>query len=140
MTVRILLFDDEDVARVGLATRLNRLPGLEVIASVRDEHEAADVLTQQEADVVLVDLHSHSGEGEGPAMCARLREMVSAPLVVLTSFMTPERWGELEAAGVDRYLLKRVDSEALERELVAVGSKYREDRSRPAAQQERLDV
>lgn len=131
MTVRVLLFDDEDAARIGLAKRLNRLPELQLIGSVKDEQEAADVLGQQQADVVLVDLHSNSGAGKGPAMCARLREIVSTPLVVLTSFMTPERWGELEAAGVDRYLLKMVDSEALERELVAAGSKHRDGTSAP---------
>lgn len=136
MTVRVLLFDDEDVARAGLTTRLNRLPGLAVIASVRDEQEAENVLAQQEADVVLVDLHSHSGDGQGPAMCARLRKMVSAPLIVLTSFMTPERWDQLEAAGVDGYLLKRVDSEGLERELVAACSRYKERGSAPAARKE----
>jgi DNA-binding NarL/FixJ family response regulator len=139
VTVRVLLFDDEEVARAGLASRLNRLPGLEVIASVGDEQQAGEALRRQEADVVLIDLHSQSGDGAGPAMCARLREMVAAPLVVLTSFMTPERWDQLEAAGVDGYLLKKIDSEALERKLVAVDSRYRARNRAPGTKEENVD-
>jgi hypothetical protein len=39
--------------------------------------------------------------------------------------MTDERWRALRAAGAGAYLLKRVDSEALERDLTAIAKRGR---------------
>jgi hypothetical protein len=41
--------------------------------------------------------------------------------------MTPERWGELKNAGADEFLLKRVDSAALERDLLRVAQQHAKD-------------
>ena len=131
MTVRVLLVDDEEDARASLAERLRRFRDVELVGAVRDEQEAAGALTKREPDVLLVDLHSRHWEGDGVQLCCELRKMVSAPVVVLTSFMTRERWQRLRAAGVANCLLKQVDSERLERELVLVGKRYRSDFAAP---------
>lgn len=122
MTVSILLIDTEDEARASLAERLRRLRGLELVGAVRDEQEVALTLTQTEPDLLLVDLHGGKLDGDGVRLCSELRKMVSTPLVVLTSFMTKERWHRLRAVGVTHCLLKQVDSERLERELVRAGA------------------
>ena len=56
-----------------------------------------------------------------------------APLVVLASIMTNERWQRLRAAGVTRCLLKRIDSECLNRELLLAGNKDKSGSTAPEA-------
>jgi DNA-binding NarL/FixJ family response regulator len=131
VTVRVLLIDDEDDARATLADRLRRSRSIELVGAVRDGREAARALTNAEPDVLLVDLHSRQGEGDGAELCGELRSMACAPLVVLTSFMTGERWQRLRAAGVTRCLLKLVDSGRLERELMLVGTTCRSGSAAP---------
>ncbi len=121
--IRVLLVDDQDDARVILADRLRRSHEIELVAAVRDDQEAARALTKTRPDVLLVNLHSRH-DGDDVQLCSELSEMVSAPLVVLASFMSRERWQRLHAAGVTRCLLKRVDSEHLARELVRAGSTH----------------
>jgi two-component system OmpR family response regulator len=121
MVVTVLLVDDADDARAALANRLRRLTALQLLASVRDASEAAAALRRSRPDVLLVDLHSHHWPEDGLALCARLRELTTVPLVVITSFMTDERWKQLQAAGVDNWLLKRIDGERLEQQIVGLG-------------------
>ncbi len=122
--MRVVLIDDEDDARATLADRLQRLHGVELAGAVRDQREAAVALKQMKPDVLLVDLHSHHWEGDGVELCEELRKLTSAPLVVLASFMPRERWQRLQRVGVTNCLLKRVDGEYLERELIRVGTKH----------------
>jgi CheY-like chemotaxis protein len=120
MVVTVLLVDDAEDARLMLADHLRRLTDVKLIAAVRDEREAADVLRTSQPDLLLVDLHSHHWDGDDLGYCARLRELTTAPLVVITSFLTNERWQRLKAAGVEDCLLKQLGSQRLERELVAI--------------------
>ena len=125
MAVSVLLIDNEDDARATLAERLLRFRDVQLVGAVRDEREAGSALSRAEPDVLLVDLHSRHGEGDGVRLCSELRKMALEPLLVLTSFMTDERWQRLKAAGVTSYLLKRVDSERLERQLVLMGTTHK---------------
>lgn len=122
MNVRVLLVDVEDEARAGLAQRLRRIEGVELVGAARDTPEAARLLEAKEVDVVLVDVHH--ADGSEVVLCQELRALVSSPLVALASFMTPERWKPLERAGVNDCLLKHVDTDRLGRELVQVRERY----------------
>ena len=123
MNVRVLLVDVEDEARAGLAQRLRRIEGIELVGAARDTPEAARLLLEaKEVDVVLVDVHH--ADGSEVALCQELRALVSSPLVALASFMTPERWKPLERAGVNDCLLKHVDTDRLGRELLQVREQY----------------
>jgi len=119
----ILLFDESEAARGGLVNLLTRRDGLDIIGAVGSEQAAADVLAREEPDIVLFDMH-HSN-ARGPSICAALRNLTSSPIVVLASFMTPQRWSELKDVGADEFLLKRVDSAALERDLVRIARDYK---------------
>jgi two-component system response regulator (stage 0 sporulation protein A) len=132
MKVRVLLIDKEDEARTALAERLGRLRGLDLVGAARNEQEVAQTLTNAQPDILLVDLHSGDLDGDGVRLCSELRKLASVPLVVLTSFMTNERWQRLRAAGVTQCLLKQVDSERLERELVRAGTAHGSDRAADA--------
>ncbi len=112
MKVRVLLVDANDESRAGLAQRLRRTRGIELIGEAHDAAEAAQVLAHSEPDVVLVDLHGWD-------------RLVSAPLAVLGSFMTPERWEELRQAGATDFLLRHVDTNRLGRALAKLGMQSR---------------
>jgi hypothetical protein len=73
----------------------------------------------------------HHRDGDGVAPCADIRRLTSAPIVILASFMTAERWSGLKAAGANEFLLKHVDTAALERDLVRIAASHRYD-TRPA--------
>ena len=122
MKARVLLVDVEDEARTGLAQRLRRIEGVELVGAARDTSEATRLVDGNEIDVVLVDLHQR--DGSEVALCQELRTLVPAPLVALASFMTPERWAPLERAGVNDCLLKHVDTDRLGRELLQVRERY----------------
>jgi len=136
VAVNVLLIDNEDDARATLAGRLLRLRSVKLVGAVRDEREAGNALSHAEPDVLLVDLHSRHGESDGVRLCSELRKLAVEPLLVLTSFITGEQWQRLQAAGVTNYLLKRVDSGHLERELVLMGTRHRNS---PAVPEERME-
>ena len=128
--ISVLLVDNSRAARTGLVNSLRKRPSLDVIGAVANESEAARSLACKEPDLVLIDIHYR--DGDGAALCAEIRRLTNAPIVVLTSFMTVERWDRLKAAGADAHLLKRVDSDALERDLVSFAKADRGRNSSPA--------
>ena len=123
MRVRVLLVDDHDDARTTLAQRLRRDRRLELIGAARGLEEAADLLPGACPDIVLLDIHGHAGRGVDA--CCRLRQMTDAPVVVFTSFMTPELWAAAQAAGAADYLLKHIDTDRLSREVFRLARRHR---------------
>ena len=125
MKVRILLVDERNDARSTLADRLRRGSRLELIGAASDLDEAADLLAAAEPDIVLLDLHH--GDRKGVALCRGLRRLTEAPVVALTSFMTPQLWEEAKAAGVADYLLKHVDTDRLSLDMVRLAARHRRE-------------
>ena len=123
MKVRVLLVDDRDDARSTLAERLRRGSRLELVGAASDIGEAADLLAAAQPDIVLLDLHH--GDGEGIELCRGLRCLTEAPVVALTSFMTPQLWEEAKAAGAADYLLKHVDTDRLSCDMVRLAARHR---------------
>jgi len=123
MKTRVLLVDANDESRASLAERLRRTGGLELVGQASDAGDAAQIISRTEPDVVLIDLH---GVDDGPTeLCRAMRRIIAAPLAVLASFMTPDRWERLQQAGATRYLLKQVDTAGLSRALHELGAQYR---------------
>jgi DNA-binding NarL/FixJ family response regulator len=88
---------------------------VELVGSVADASEAQDLLRDGSVDIVLIDLHRRDDHEE--RVCRNVRHLTDLPIVVLASFMTPERWDRVRAAGATGYLLKQIDSEQFGREL-----------------------
>jgi len=123
MKTRVLLVDANDESRASLAERLRRNGDVELVGQASDACDAAQIISLTEPDVVLIDLH---GVDDGPTeLCRALRRIISAPLAVLASFMTPDRWERLQQAGATRYLLKQVDTAGLSRALHELGAQHR---------------
>ena len=123
MKVRVLLVDDRGEARTTLAERLRRGSRLELVGAASNLKEVADLLAAAELDIVLLDLHH--GDGEGMELCRGVRRLTDAPMVALTSFMTPQLWEEAKAAGVADYLLKHVDTDRLSCDMVRLAARHR---------------
>jgi two-component system response regulator CitB len=113
--VRVLLVDDDAEALSSLSRLIQRMPDVELIGGAAGVSEARELLRGTAPDVVLVDLHRRQ-DGE-EQLCRDVTLLTDAPVVVLASFMTPERWDRVRAAGATRYLLKRIGTEHLGREL-----------------------
>jgi DNA-binding NarL/FixJ family response regulator len=131
MSVRIVLVDDREHARAGLAQRLRRNEDVELLGAVGDAAQAR-ALAGGVPDLILLDLHE--GNEHDQALCRALSDALPAPLVVLVSFMTQERWRALQDAGASRYLLRHVDSRGLVNDLTALASELTRERlssSRP---------
>ncbi len=123
MKTRVLLVDDHDEARVTLGRRLLREPSLDLVGTASCLDEAAAILIEARPDIVLMDVQRHDGRGKDA--CRKLRELTDAPLVVFTSFMTPELWEETKSAGAADYLLKHIDTSRLSREIVRLAERHR---------------
>lgn len=79
--IRIVLVDDHAAVRAGLERVLRREPGLTVVAALRDGSELIDVATREAADVVVLDYEL--GDGDGLALCQRLKQQDSSARVLI---------------------------------------------------------
>ena len=127
MIARVLLLGDHDGVRTSLAQRLSRSHQVELVGAASGIDEAAAVLGRVCPDVVLLDIRQQNGLWVD--WCARLPELTNAPLVALTSFVTPELSQAIERAGVKDYLFKHVDTERLGREIARLAERYRPEKA-----------
>jgi two-component system LytT family response regulator len=113
--MRVVLVEDEPVARRGLRRELARIPGVECIAECASRDEAITAIIERRPDVVLLDVQL----GRGTAF--EIIEEIGADAMPLVVFVTAYDRHALKAFEVHAldYVLKPVDParlrEALER-------------------------
>ncbi|MDX1479732.1 MAG: LytTR family DNA-binding domain-containing protein [Saprospiraceae bacterium] len=109
MTLRVLIVDDEPLARRVLEKYAGQTVGLEVVASCSDAEQAGKVLAETEVDLMFLDIRMPGLDGIEFA-----RTMVDGPMIVfVTAF--PEHAAEgFELEAVD-YLVKPFGYERFER-------------------------
>ena len=107
MTIRVLVADDQDLIRTGLAMILDAQPGIDVVGQAADGLEAVALARRLRPDVCLFDIRMPGMDG-----IAATRELagpgVDHPLaiVVITTFDVDEYvYGALKA-GARGFLLK----------------------------------
>jgi DNA-binding NarL/FixJ family response regulator len=107
MTVRVLVADDQDLVRTGLAMILEAQPGIEVVGQAADGREAVELARRLRPDVCLLDIRMPGMDG-----IAATRELAGAgvadplAIVVITTFDLDEYvYGALKA-GARGFLLK----------------------------------
>lgn len=109
-TIRVVVADDQPLVRAGLTTLLGAEPGLEVVGSAADGHEAVDVARRVRPDVVCMDIRMPGQDGIAAtrALCGPgVPDPV--PVLVLTTFDIDDYlFGALEA-GASGFLLKDAD-------------------------------
>lgn len=114
MTVRVLVADDHDLVRVGLAMILDAQPDVEVVAQAADGREAVALAERLRPDVCLLDVRMP--ELDGLEATRRLAGPdVAEPLavVVITTFDLDEYVHEALRAGARGFLLKDAGPELL---------------------------
>jgi len=111
-TVRVLLVDDHNVVRSGLATFLRAYDDLELVGEAKNGLEAVRLCRQVKPDVVLMDLMMPEMDGIA-ATRAILAECPDIKIIAMTSFEDEQLVHGVLAAGAISYLLKNVASEEL---------------------------
>jgi DNA-binding NarL/FixJ family response regulator len=103
--VRVLVADDQELIREGIASLLAIQPGIDVVGTARDGAEAAELAAALTADVVLMDVRMPRCDGAEAA--ARIsRELPGCRVVMLTTFDDEEYVVRALHAGAAGYLLK----------------------------------
>ena len=110
--VRILIADDHEVVRIGLASLLDRQAGFSVVGEARSGDEAVRVARQTRPDVVVMDIRMPNGSGID-ACRTITSELAGTPVIMLTSYADADALFAAIDAGASGYVLKRVGSTEL---------------------------
>ena len=117
--MRVLIVDDEPLARRRLARMLEKIDGVEVAGEAEDGEDAIARIGTLDPDLVLLDIRMPGLDGLTLA-----RETPNLPPIIFTTAYDQYAVDAFEASAVD-YLLKPVKQERLERALAKVRSKPR---------------
>ena len=110
--IRVLLVDDQQIVRQGLATILRYTPGLEVIGEAGDGEEAIALAQDLQPDVVLMDIKMPRLGGI-PATRQICAQLPGTHVIILTTYDTDDLVFEGIKAGAKGYLLKDTTGEML---------------------------
>lgn len=111
-SLRVLIVDDQDLYRRGLAILLAAEDDIEVAAEAACHAEALELMTASEPDVVLLDVSLADGDGpSAPDTVAQLA--ASAKVLMLANSEAEPGLKQALASGAHGYLLKRTPIEQL---------------------------
>jgi two-component system response regulator DevR len=117
--IRILIVDDHQVVRHGLRQLLEREPDMEVVGETGSGTDAVRVATEQQPNVVLLDVKLD--DLDGPEVCRQISTAVPGTAVVmLTSYLQDAVLLRSLAAGAKGYLIKDVELNEVKRTIRAV--------------------
>ncbi len=118
--LRLLVVDDHEVVRKGLAAVLGRHATFHVVAEAGSVQEALDAVERHVPDLVVMDVRLP--DGTGIEACREIRaEHPEIRVVILTSYPDEEAVLSAIVAGASGYLLKQVRARDLVSALEAVG-------------------
>ena len=110
--IRILIADDHEVVRIGLASLLDGQAGLQVVAQAESGDEAVRLARRHRPDVVVMDIRMPNGSGID-ACRTITAEMEGMPVIMLTSHADSEALFDAIDAGASGYVLKRIGTTEL---------------------------
>ncbi|PZG13868.1 DNA-binding response regulator [Micromonospora craterilacus] len=103
--LRVLVVDDQQLVREGLAALLELTDGVTVVGAAGDGAQALDLIAERQPDVVLMDLRMPVLDGV--AATAQVRDRFpDVAVVVLTTYADDESIAGALAAGARGYLTK----------------------------------
>ena len=110
--LKVLIVDDHDIVRKGLAMLISRQEGLSVVAEAGTVAEAVEKARKSVPDVVVMDIHLP--DGTGIEACRDIRdENADIKVLMLTSHSDEEAVMGSIMAGASGYLLKGVRSQEI---------------------------
>jgi NarL family two-component system response regulator LiaR len=111
--IRVMVVDDHDMVRRGLAVFLDTFDDLELVGEAANGREAVEVCAACHPEVVLMDLVM-PGDLDGVAAIGAIRrEHPPVQILALTSYQEQERVQAALRAGAIGYVLKNASIEAL---------------------------
>jgi DNA-binding NarL/FixJ family response regulator len=104
MPIKVLVADDHEVVRQGLASLLSGTD-IKIVAEADSADKAVQLLKKHRPDVVLLDIRFRNGDGF--AAIRRIRdEQPSARIVMFSTFDNPTYIARSAALGASDYVLK----------------------------------
>ena len=113
-SLRVLVAEDNEVNRMVMEAILSGLG--HAVAFAEDGEQAVSLATEQHWDIVLMDLHMPNMDGLEATQAIRAlahAQRSQVPIVALTADVFPETRERCEAAGVQDFLTKPVDTAEL---------------------------
>lgn len=110
--IRVMLVDDHDMVRKGLAVFLKAKPDMELVGEARDGEEALQTCKELQPDVILMDLMMPKMDGTTATRLIR-KQFPEVQIIALTSFQEKGLVQEVLQAGAISYLLKDVSANEL---------------------------
>jgi two-component system response regulator DevR len=118
--LRLLVVDDHEVVRQGLASLLDRRDAFQVVAEAGNVAEALEMARKYEPDIVVMDVRLP--DGSGIEACREIRaDLPKTKVVILTSYPDEEAVLSAIIAGASGYLLKQIRARDLVAAIEAVG-------------------
>lgn len=119
--MKILLVDDHEVVRKGIAALLGSQDDMEVVGEASTSDESVRRVGYDDPDVVVMDLRLP--DGSGVEACREIRSRFpDVKVVILTSYADEEALMAAILAGASGYLLKRIDADSLVEGIRKVGA------------------
>ena len=106
-TIRVVIVDDHDVVRAGVAALLNTAGGIVVCGEAGTVHDAVAVTTATRPDVVVMDVRLTDGSGIEATREIRAQSPPTR-VIMLTSFSDEEAVFASIMAGASGYVLKGI--------------------------------
>src|SRR5512143_425190 len=111
-TIQVMLVDDHNVVRSGLATFLKAYDNLELVGEAKNGLEALNLCRKKKPDVILMDLMMPVMDGIA-ATRAILADYPEIKIIAMTSFEEEELVQGVLSAGAISYLLKNITADEL---------------------------
>lgn len=110
MTLRVVIVDDEDLARRGIRSRLQRWPDVEIVAECGNGRQAVDAIRRSNPDLVFLDVQMPGKTGFD------VIEAITGTALPYVIFVTAHDRFAIRAFEVNAldYLLKPIDDERFE--------------------------
>ena len=119
MPIRLVIADDHPLLIDGLKTLLEEMKGVEVIATVSNGWDLLNILRNEPADMVLLDLQMPRLDGIESLKILR-RDFPELRIIVFTNYGQPQLIKEMKTLGAHGYLLKNTSSTILKQAVAAV--------------------
>jgi DNA-binding NarL/FixJ family response regulator len=123
VTVRVVLADDQEIVRTGLAMILSVQPDIEVVGAAADGREAVDLARRLRPDVCLFDIRMPVLDGiEATRRLAGPSVVDPMAVVVITTFDLDEYVYAALRAGARGFLLKNAGADLLSQAIHAAAN------------------
>lgn len=114
MSIKVVLIDDQELFRAGIAMVLRSQPDIEVVGQAGDGADVLDLVRRTAPDVVLMDVRMPRVDGVTATRQLRAHATDSTPRVlVLTTFDLDEAVADAINAGASGFVLKDTAPELL---------------------------